>query len=86
MDKVGRWEKIKFFGARLLLSNRKKTQEILPSRFLPGPVPEMPASCQQGAGVSRTNPGLLRHQTQELSYLSFVLFKFQPLPAAHPGR
>lgn len=25
--------KIKFFGARLLLSNRKKTQEILPSCF-----------------------------------------------------
>lgn len=65
---------------------QEKDPRNLTFPFLPGPVPEMPASCQQGAGVSRTNPGLLRHQTQELSYLSFVLFKFQPLPAAHPGR
>lgn len=33
VDKAEREEKIKFFGARLLLSNKKKTQEILPSYF-----------------------------------------------------
>lgn len=54
--------------------------------FLPSPIPEMPASCQEGClGFPESVSGLCRHQTQELNELSFVLFKFQPGPAPQPG-
>jgi len=35
---------------------QQKDPRNLTFLFLPGPVPEMPASCQQGPGASRINP------------------------------